>query len=1270
MVKRIILCAIIALFSVEAGAQSARSNQLFDEGVELYRQGKYREAIPYFEQVDVLDRKELPEGNPRREYATLWLASCYYKLGNEAKARELDATTYAVPPIDRRLTVQSDSLSVLAQEYINAGDYERAIPIIRQCAALEKKALGANSVWYANSLSLYADCLQYADYYLEEMLQAIDEPLAIYTNNNIYSRKADMCFLKGHVYSSAGYNEDAIQAFKQASEAYLKVGDELNAMVAIEAIAECENLLGKYEESLKLVQRAVPVIAQSPYAGKESFIYAVTLSTAAISYSNQGRFEDAYRLAKEAKDIFNIQEDSTSIYYCCNLICYAISAAKTDKSDAPSLVKETKTLMEAINWTNSSDFAFLLQFYLRQNISNMSEKEALAMIKNIMDTYIITTGLGSASYLNALFDIADIAIKFVMKGDGLDLIWQYMADAEPKVTASQQLNGTYKVNLYYHMGAFASVFYSRFEEGINYLLQGKNAAIENGLENTSLYCKILTSLGQAYANIGKNEEALLIYLQEKSIYEKELLPKDDNYITLLANIYLYYANIGDNSNAEIILSLAKKERGNADCINSSAWFVLAFNDAILSIRKNESKNVMDEKINALLETCENFGTLRNLHYPYALTLVATNFIMNERYQEAQYYMEQAVNAMKSMFNANSPNLLIYQGILAQFYKENGNLTKALSTINEAISQGAQQVNLNPQMYTQLLDARISIKMAMNKVNETIDDAKEITKLITDMMSNNFRSMTYRERTLFWNQYSAWFTYTLPGLLQLNRSDELLPSAYNSMLLSKGLLLNSEVEVGKLIAEKGNEDAWKLYEDIQFHRARLTKLAQNCGNGAEYDQLNRQIQRMEKQLMQISKEYGDYTQKLTITWEDVKRHLSPGEVAIEFVQTPYLNKDRTYIALVVKPEYDCPHRVDLCQESQISGIAPADLYNTADLWSCVWQPLSDELEGVKRIYFSPAGQLYSTAIEYAAMPDGDVMNNRYEMYRLSSTREVALQEAKTSELDAVVYGGLEFDADYQTLAEVNDEQKGLDVFRPRALVNNLEDLRGGVANLPGTEREAQDIVQLFSNTRRQCHLFDGLNGTEESFKWLSGARKNVLHIATHGFYWKDTDETSPVANLESFLQLENMPTIPAEDKMLSRNGLLFAGANVALRNGEVPDGRDDGILTALELSGLDFRGLDLVVLSACQTGLGEVTGEGVFGLQRGFKKAGAQTLMMSLWKVDDQATRLLMTEFYRNLLDGKSKRIAFNNAQQYLRTVENGKYNLPRYWAAFILLDGI
>ena len=110
---------------------------------------------------------------------------------------------------------------------------------------------------------------------------------------------------------------------------------------------------------------------------------------------------------------------------------------------------------------------------------------------------------------------------------------------------------------------------------------------------------------------------------------------------------------------------------------------------------------------------------------------------------------------------------------------------------------------------------------------------------------------------------------------------------------------------------------------------------------------------------------------------------------------------------------------------------------------------------------------------------------------------------------------------------------------------------------------------------------------------------------------------------------------------------------------------DGIV-----SGIDFSGLDLVVLSACQTGLGEVTGEGVFGLQRGFKKAGANSILMSLWEVNDEATQILMTQFYKNLVSGQSKRQSLQSAQKYLREYNNGYFNEPKYWAAFILLDGL
>ena len=121
---------------------------------------------------------------------------------------------------------------------------------------------------------------------------------------------------------------------------------------------------------------------------------------------------------------------------------------------------------------------------------------------------------------------------------------------------------------------------------------------------------------------------------------------------------------------------------------------------------------------------------------------------------------------------------------------------------------------------------------------------------------------------------------------------------------------------------------------------------------------------------------------------------------------------------------------------------------------------------------------------------------------------------------------------------------------------------------------------------------------------------------------------------------------------------------------VSDKNNDGILTSKEISQLILHGLDLVVLSACESALGDVSYGGVYGLQRGFKKAGANTIVMSLDKVDDEATRILMVEFYRNLMSGKSKCQSLKDAQKHLRKVDNGKYDNPKYWASFIMLDGL
>ena len=148
------------------------------------------------------------------------------------------------------------------------------------------------------------------------------------------------------------------------------------------------------------------------------------------------------------------------------------------------------------------------------------------------------------------------------------------------------------------------------------------------------------------------------------------------------------------------------------------------------------------------------------------------------------------------------------------------------------------------------------------------------------------------------------------------------------------------------------------------------------------------------------------------------------------------------------------------------------------------------------------------------------------------------------------------------------------------------------------------------------------------------------------------------------------TISFEDESLIRSGLYFAGSNAFLLRKDLLNYFEDGIATASEIAKLNFQDLDLVVLSACETGLGDLEGDGVFGLQRGFKKAGANSILMSLWEVNDEATQILMTQFYKNLVSGQSKRQSLRSAQKYLREYNNGCYHEPKYWAAFILLDGI
>ena len=547
----------------------------------------------------------------------------------------------------------------------------------------------------------------------------------------------------------------------------------------------------------------------------------------------------------------------------------------------------------------------------------------------------------------------------------------------------------------------------------------------------------------------------------------------------------------------------------------------------------------------------------------------------------------------------------------------------------------------------------------DKIEYYID---ELIKSASNDLLYSFSDLTYNERSKYIELYSRLLGEQIPMYMYYVPTDKLEALAYDALLLIRGALLNSENNLRRVINERHDASLNKIWEELKANRYILSKQLEKDSlvRKTNVDSLQKVIYSLEDSLIIKCKAYGDITKNMKLKWQDIQKCLSSSDVAIEFLSFPIENDSVMYAALTLRKDDRSPKLVPLFEEKQLKNISDSLCYQSKDMTQLVWEPLFQELQGVKNIYFSPSGALYNIGIEYLpGMED-------YNIYRLSSTRELITGGKTETKNRAVLYGGLRYDAGFDK--SVTEKSLAIldEAFKERANVRGMG-LRGGKEFLKHTKEEVDIIGKELNNANWECVLDTAAMGTEESFKALSGKNVGCLHISTHGFYYNKEDADN--ARYKFMLIDNNM--VSAEDKALTRSGLVMAGANHILENEKLPDNVEDGILTAKEIADVDLRGLDLVVLSACQTGLGDIAqGEGVFGLQRGFKKAGANSILMSLWEVEDKATQILMTQFYRNLLSGQSKRQSLLSAQKYLREVDGGRYDEPKYWAAFVLLDAI
>jgi CHAT domain-containing protein len=337
-----------------------------------------------------------------------------------------------------------------------------------------------------------------------------------------------------------------------------------------------------------------------------------------------------------------------------------------------------------------------------------------------------------------------------------------------------------------------------------------------------------------------------------------------------------------------------------------------------------------------------------------------------------------------------------------------------------------------------------------------------------------------------------------------------------------------------------------------------------------------------------------------------------------------------------------------------------------LREAIFDPLLPHLQACHQLFLAPDGNLSRLPFEALPAEDGTRLIDHFRISYVSVGRDLLrFTAASNRQAQApVVMADPDFDLTapmIKSFAEVPDP----DGRRSADLAKYSLAFR----RLPGTRQEGELIAQALGVQG----MFDG-QAVVGSLKALRSPR--ILHLATHGFFLPDQQRDpnkEPSSNINSPVAIRGSGGIDSPDRLawlmgqhlenpLLRSGLAFAGANTWNRGAAVPPEAEDGLLTAEDVSGMDLLGTELVVLSACETGLGAVQiGEGVFGLRRTFMLAGAKTLVMSLWKVPDKQTQELMEDFYQRLLAGQPRAEALRGAQLAIKE----KYPHPRFWGAFI-----
>jgi CHAT domain-containing protein len=808
------------------------------------------------------------------------------------------------------------------------------------------------------------------------------------------------------------------------------------------------------------------------------------------------------------------------------------------------------------------------------------------------------------------------------------------------------------------------------------------------LTNEIMYLRALSNLGLVNLTQAKNAKANEYLIQTLEMSEKSLGKTSAAYIANLNNFAKLHQGLGNYNEAEIEFNeaIALNEKLFGDGMQKA---ILLNNKAMLLQtvgRYGEAADLMKAAMTAsskgpkktFSQSFDNRKFQANLAFIYQLsgkfTEAETQFLEIKKVFEARKQtgnaeyagllnqmgilyiqmgkpekVEELLKKSKAVYKERFTEDNIYYAKvtndLGNFYRMNARYEDAEKQLNKALNIRETLLGIKHPDYVRTQENLAILYWKTNKLEQAYMTYREVMDKTIEFINLYFPPMSEAEKTSYWDitapRFQRFYSFALEASTSM---DYVAQDFYDYQMATKALLLNSTSKVKESILKSNNEALIKDYLSWLDQKEQLARLYTLSKEELKQQKINlgeleRTANATEKSLSEKSTEFSQGYSTQKTSYKQILGLLNDTEAVVDIIRVRGFAQDFTtdskYVALVLKKGSEMPKLVVMDNGADLEK-KYAKFYRNAvqqkvtDDYSYeqYWSKIEKELIGKKLVFISPDGVYNQINLNTLKRPDEDYVINRYDLVIIGNSKDlIALKARKTvvPKKNAFLLGF----PDYGTTE---------------------------VPALPGTKVEIDGISKLLKTSGYQVNQVMTKDATEKNIKALKGP--TLVHIATHGYFLQDAGEGEGSVfgvNAES-----------ASRNPLLRSGLVLAGAGKSITGtgGSDISSNDNGILTAYEAMNLNLEGTNLVILSACETGLGDIkSGEGVYGLQRAFQVAGADALIMSLWKVDDAATQMLMTNFYNSWIKLGNKQKAFKQAQLQLMA----KYKEPYYWGAFVMM---